>query len=65
MNDWILHKFAWVWIGCIAFGIIACVYSLSEAWGHGPAALAGAIGGAGTAFILSVSRYIRAGDTED
>jgi hypothetical protein len=65
VNDWILNQFAWVWLGCIAFGVVAGMYSLGDAWGHAPAALAGAVGGAGTAFILSVSRYIRAGDRED
>ena len=65
MNDWILHHIGALWIGCILFGILAGLWTMSDAWGPVAAAIGGAMGGAGTAFILSVSRYIRADDRED
>lgn len=64
-DDWIYQYFGLFWLALIAFGTLIGVYTLTESFGAPLAAVAGAIGGAGSALILSANRYIAAGDSED
>lgn len=65
MNDWIYHHFYKFWVALVLFGMGAGVLFLREAWGLGLALTAGALGGAGSALILSANRYIGGDDSED
>lgn len=65
MNDWITHNFWAFWIVLIMFGVAIGYLSLASFYGVGGSLLAGALGGAGTAFILSTNRYIGGSDQED
>lgn len=65
MDDWIYHYMGLFWLVLVLVGTAAGVWSLSDTFGVGGAAFAGAIGGAGAALILSANRYIAAGDSED
>lgn len=65
MNDWIYHYMGLFWLTLIAAGTAAGVFMLRDDFGIPLSALAGAIGGAGAALILSANRYIAADDSED
>jgi hypothetical protein len=65
VNDWIYHYMAAFWVVCVLVGAIAGAVILAEDFGLLGGGFAGAIGGAGAALILSVSRYIGAGHEEE
>jgi hypothetical protein len=65
MNDWISHHMGKFWAVCIGFGMLAGAYGLWHEYGLAGGILAGGVGGAGAALMLSISRYIAADDTED
>jgi hypothetical protein len=65
MNDWITHNFAAFWLVLIGFGMVIGGLFLSDAYGIFGGVVAGAVGGAGCALILSANRYIGGADRED
>jgi hypothetical protein len=65
MNDWIYHYMAAFWVVCVLVGAAAGVFYLAADFGTPAALLAGSIGGAGAALILSVNRYIGGSHEED
>lgn len=65
MNDWIYHHFYKFWLALILFGMACGFLFLADAYGTAGGLLAGAVGGAGSALILSANRYIGASDRED
>ena len=65
MNDWIYHYFAAFWGACILFGMAVGAFWLAEDHGLGAGLGAGFLLGAGTALILSASRYIGGSHEED
>lgn len=65
MNDWIYHHIVLFWGSLILFGMAAGAMFLSEPYGLAGGLAAGALGGAGSAIILSASRYIGSSHTEE
>lgn len=65
MDDWISRNFVAFWVVLIAVGTIVGAIFLSSAFGLSLALAAGAIGGAGTALIISANRYIGSTHHED
>lgn len=61
MNDWIRDYIAAFWLACLGVGALSGYVALGAPYGP----LAGLVGGAGAALILSISRYISGDDVED
>lgn len=65
MDDWISHHFIAFWIAFVGGGTVIGALFLSESYGLPGALAAGAIGGAGSALIISANRYIGSSHHED
>lgn len=62
MNDWIYRYMGVFWAVCVTVGTIVGALTLRHDFGVVGGVALGALGGAGAALMLSISRYIAAGD---